>query len=497
MEYILLDTNILIYREGEKALTPDVQLLSRLLIDSVDFRLCVHPLSIVELSKHKDVQERETILSKVLIYEKLENLPKISDEFLKKCKYTNNSHDDIDNNLLFAIYSNCATYLITNDKGIIKKADIFGLSDRVLTIQKAINLFLINKDFVNLKTPAAIQEEYLYNIDTSDEFFDSLREDYFGFDNWLEKKKRNHEKVRVLYKEDKKIGAFLMLKEEFENEDYSNFDTPFEKGKRIKIATFKVEDRGKSIGETFIKIAVDYAIEKGINELYLSVYNKQEKLISLIKEYGFNLFTYKNTKRQDGSIGREGVYLKRFNYEATNYPIIKLNDQKVYILSIRDEFAHMLFPDLFDRHQLSIYDIDGSSTYSNTIKKVYISKSKIEPMKNNDILVFYISQIKKCIACVCVVDDAFKANEINSFESFEKIVKRRTVYPVKYLKEAYENSYLIIMFKYFINLQVHISLEKAIEENIIKSAPQSIQLLERGKFEKLISLSGSEKQIII
>ena len=71
----------------------------------------------------------------------------------------------------------------------------------------------------------------------------------------------------------------------------------------------------------------------------------------------------------------------------------------------------MLFPDLFNNHQLSFYDLDGTSTYSNVIKKVYISKSKIKPMKKNDILVFYTSQIKKSIACVCVVDDAFRANE--------------------------------------------------------------------------------------
>ena len=50
MEYILLDTNILIYREGEKILEPDVQLLSRLLMDSMDYKLCVHPMSIESIS---------------------------------------------------------------------------------------------------------------------------------------------------------------------------------------------------------------------------------------------------------------------------------------------------------------------------------------------------------------------------------------------------------------------------------------------------------------
>lgn len=36
MEYILLDTNILIYREGEKKLDKDILTLSRLLMDSMN-----------------------------------------------------------------------------------------------------------------------------------------------------------------------------------------------------------------------------------------------------------------------------------------------------------------------------------------------------------------------------------------------------------------------------------------------------------------------------
>lgn len=39
MKYVLLDTNVLIYREGEKVLDKDVQTISRLLMDSDEFRL--------------------------------------------------------------------------------------------------------------------------------------------------------------------------------------------------------------------------------------------------------------------------------------------------------------------------------------------------------------------------------------------------------------------------------------------------------------------------
>ncbi len=234
-----------------------------------------------------------------------------------------------------------------------------------------------------------------------------------------------------------------------------------------------------------------------MNEIYVTIFDKQEKLIELFKEYGFFLYTRKNTKKHDGTFEKEGVYLKHFDVDKTNYPIIKLNNQGIFITSIRDEFGRMLLPDVFDEHQLSIYDLNGTSTYSNVIKKVYITKSKIKAMNRGDILIFYASQTKKSIACVGVVDDAFRANDIENFEAFEKIVKRRTVYMTDYLKEAYKNGYLIILFKYFVNLSEHIPLEKAKQEGILRGAPQSIQKLSNENFIKIISLSGSDKQIKI
>ena len=89
----------------------------------------------------------------------------------------------------------------------------------------------------------------------------------------------------------------------------------------------------------------------------------------------------------------------------------------------------------------------------------------------------------------------FVLMKLKSFEVFEKIVRRRTVYITDYLKEAYENGYLVILFKYFVNLSEHIPLERAIEEKILNGAPQSIQRLSDESFIKIVSLSRSDKQI--
>lgn len=497
MEYILLDTNILIYREGEKRLDNDILILSRLLMDSMDYKLCIHPLSILELKKWNNEEQKQVILSKVYTYTLLENPPKMDNIFIEKCGGGYNEHEIVDNNLLYALKRCYVSYIITNDKGIHKKAKRLGLEQRVLSISEAINFLTVNDVSVPLWTPIIIEEKRLCELDLNDAFFDNLKDDYYDFSKWYKEKARQQNKAYVSFKADKQLGAFLMLKIEDETENYYDFDKSFEKGKRIKISTFKVSDNGKAIGEVFLKIVFEYALNNNINDIYVTIFNKHEQLIDLFKEYGFVFYTYKNTKKQDGTFEKEEVYLRTINYNETNYPILKLDNQSIFIVPIQNEFCHMLFPDTIYPRQLSFQDLEGVSTYGNVIKKVYISKKYSSKVKKGDIVVFYASQIKKSIVCVGVVDDAFRANEIEKYEIFEKIVKRRTVYEQKYLRKAFQNGYFIILFKYFSKLNEYISLKLAIEEGIIKSAPQSFQSLEHKKFKKIVKLSRSEQRIKI
>ena len=157
MENILLDTNILIYREGEKKLDNDILTLSRLLMDSIEYKLCIHPLSIAELKKWSDKEQREVILSKVSVYNLLENPPKIDENFINECGGGNNENEYVDNNLLYSLKRCYVSYLITNDKGIHKKAKRLGLEKRVLSIADAIIFLSKKEDELPLWTPTVIE----------------------------------------------------------------------------------------------------------------------------------------------------------------------------------------------------------------------------------------------------------------------------------------------------------------------------------------------------
>ena len=63
-----------------------------------------------------------------------------------------------------------------------------------------------------------IQYKSLKEIDYNDKFFDSLREDYYNFNNWFITKQNEERKAYVTYYSNNKISSFLLLKLEDDNE---------------------------------------------------------------------------------------------------------------------------------------------------------------------------------------------------------------------------------------------------------------------------------------
>ena len=184
---ILLDTNMFIYLEDNKITEDKVLKLTKRLFDSNDYKIVIHPDTKKEIEKFKNEEQKNIFKSKIAVYREIQNPPRASEAFNQKvgCK---NSHDVIDNNLLFAVQRNCASYLITNDLELKKKSKIIDLEDKVLTIDEALSVFKYVEEPV-IKKPPFIVKEFLYNIDLDDPFFDSLKKDYKTFEKWFIKTK--------------------------------------------------------------------------------------------------------------------------------------------------------------------------------------------------------------------------------------------------------------------------------------------------------------------
>ena len=101
-------------------------------------------------------------------------------------------------------------------------------------------------------------------------FFDSLRDSYSGFNQWLNKKSEDEAYVCFLQDE---LKAFLYLKKEDETENYSDITPIFSPKKRLKIGTFKVSMNGLKLGERFLKIAIENALHLHVEEIYVTIFD--------------------------------------------------------------------------------------------------------------------------------------------------------------------------------------------------------------------------------
>lgn len=480
-EKILLDTNMMIYLLDDHILDEKISKLTKILYDSDKYIIAIHPNTIIEARKIKDQNKKDIFISKLKVYKIIENPPKATDDFNKQVGFKN-ENDLIDNEMLYAVVRNCVSYFITNDKELLKKAEILNLNDRVLSIDDAINKFK-QEEKVVVETPVFIKKEYLYNMDLNDDFFTTLRFDYKGFDNWFIKKQRNEEMAYVTMTKDNKVTSFLMLKEEDENEDYSTFEKPFNPAKRIKVSTFKVSDTGKKIGECFIKIMVNEAIQKNVDEIYVTTFEKQESLIYLLKQYGFNLFTHKNTTKSDDTIEREAIYVKSIK-DKSQYPYVQIKNQGVFVFPVIPKYHKLLFEDAEGSYQISIDDTQGKNTSANAIKKAFISNAKIKKIKPGDIVLFYASHNRKAITALGIVETTW--NDFESKEEIFNIVRKRTAYDEEELKYVTNLDSLVIMFKHYITFKNPITYDFLYNNGIVNGYIQGPISIEREDLKKII-----------
>ena len=153
-EKILLDTNMLIYLLDNQVLDDKIAKITKALYDSDNYSIVIHPKTLIETDKIKDEKKKSIFKSKLNVYNIIDNPPKITKEF-NNLAGVKNENDKIDNEMLYAVYKNCVTFLITNDKELVKKGKKLNLSQRVLSIDDALEIFKEDEKVI-IQTPVFI-----------------------------------------------------------------------------------------------------------------------------------------------------------------------------------------------------------------------------------------------------------------------------------------------------------------------------------------------------
>jgi hypothetical protein len=129
--------------------------------------------------------------------------------------------------------------LITEDKKLRLKSKKLGLLNRVLSINSFISWATSqNPELIEYKA-LSVKKVLFGNVNINDEFFDSFRDSYSGFNDWFAKK--CDEEAYICQNDIEKILGFLYLKTETESENYSDMEPIFLPKRRLKIGTFNLK----------------------------------------------------------------------------------------------------------------------------------------------------------------------------------------------------------------------------------------------------------------
>ncbi|MCO7125159.1 hypothetical protein NIE88_05145 [Sporolactobacillus shoreicorticis] len=301
----------------------------------------------------------------------------------------------------------------------------------------------------------SIRTKKFSDLDLDNPFFDTLKNDYPGFENWFIRK--GNENAFVV--NDGGIQAFLYMKLEDKAEDYSIFEKPLPSELHLKIGTFKITKSGYYLGERFFRIILEHALLNDVDDIYVTIFPKREeqkKLIGFMETFGFSQYT-KNRKTNELVFMRKMNVVQDMEPSLKNYPYVNKNLTRNYFMLAIDAGYHTkLIPDSILRGEdpsLITSDINAA----NAVKKTYIGNYRIFPTPG-DIIVYYRNKpvgqngSAKYLAIVTgfgMVSETF--NSIRTYAEVSKIVSHRSVLTTEEIKTKLRthSSYGVNILKFF------------------------------------------------
>lgn len=475
---ILIDTNIFIYRENNRVVPRDLQELERSLKDE-GHRILIHPLSKREIRNDGNADRRQKAESKVEAYVELEypTYPSERDtQFRSEIKEVADFNEKVDNSLLYAVFKDKVEFLITEDGGIHEKALRLGLEDRVFTIEDGRDFF--KEQPPEVYGPPSIERTRVGELDVNDPIFDSLKGEY-DFEHWFES---ISERTAYVSRENEgELGAILIIKPN-EIENIGN-NPPLGKKERLKISTLKVsKDRwGSKIGELLINISIREALNRGINEIYLTHYSEdRDYFVEVIRTYGF----IKTSEKRDG----EDIYIKKLTPGPSDNPSSLAATQqffptfcdwsriKKFLVPIRPKWHSKLFTG-YKKRQPKLQEFSGNFIpEGNAIKKAYLTNAKTRQIEPGSLLLFYRTTDEKEVTSLGVCEQVKYG--LTDADDILRTVGRRSVFSDQEVEEMVSSPTTVILFWHNFDLENPVSYHGLLENEVLSGPPQTLQQID-------------------
>lgn len=503
---VLLDLDIIIYKENMEVSNYSIVHLFYWL-DKLKCSKYIHPYSLSEVIEKIDIKKKEKFNQK-LEYNIIEKVIKPSEEFLNLFKIKSTlRRDKINKFLLYEVYSGRVDILITENRSLIEEASNIGLKNKVYSINSFISECTSkHPGFIQYNT-LEVKNTHFDKVDVNDPFFDSFRESYVGFNEWFSKKR--NEEVYICNSDEGKILGFLYLKLEGYDENYDDISPKFEPKNRLKVGTFKVESTGFRLGERFIKIIFDNALERNVDEIYVTLYTDREELEALgalLERWGFTQWGVKNSQGNE----KECVLIKRLKYFDSNlsvrenFPNIKYHQRNKYILPIYGKYHTALLPDAKLKNEKEIIFTNKNpkdKAHRYALQKIYISWAYCaNQAKPGDLLLFYRPGEEKNKKYTSVITSIGMVHEIINIISLDQLLnmcKNRSVFSIKELEQFWYNkreNLTIIKFIFVKSLSKKIILKYLYEKGIVLEGkgPRPFTSLTDAQYNEIIEESQTK-----
>jgi len=454
----------------------------------------IHEAAYDDIAQDRNTERQKISLSKLEKFQKLSKVRGLShNELSSEFGSLTRANDIVDATLLHALKIGAADFLVTQDRGLHERARRHSteLGRRILYIADAVQL--IQTTFEPKETSIRfIQEVQLHSIPLSDTIFNSLKEDYPGFDKWWIKCIKERRKCWII--DDGKIAAIVILKDEsgMKTDAKNKFD------KILKICTFKVipEKRGFKIGELLLRKIFWFAQINNYNLIYITTYDNQISLIDMLEYFGFS----HTINKEDGEhiyeriVSCDKISPKNgenyFKIHRLNYPrFVVTNDTEAFIVPIKEAYHDILYPDLEQKKQLELFE-NRLGRPGNTIRKVYLCRAPSKLGAAGSLLFFYKGKSdfppSQAITTLGILEDIQLAL---STHELMQITGGRSVYSEQDLEnwKASDNSPVkVINYSLAAYIDPVITLNQLQQQRILNLHPP--QSISRIRYHKIIQL---------
>jgi len=498
----LLDTNVVVKIEDNHQVDEAFSTLVR--------KLQEHHLSVYidqavreDVQRDKDEVRRAITLSKLDKFESLRPAHQsLVDRLIEQTGAPLRPNDENDIRLLASIAGNAADFLITEDLGLHRRARRAELSERVVTVSEAVKFVSRMFDATEIALPY-IKEIKAYQIDRSDKIFQTLREDYGGFDKWFEEKCAKEHRDCWIIEDGVNIAGILIPKSESQKDTTAKSKAE----KILKICTFKLqpEYRGEKFGEQLLKKALWHAQTNQFELVYLTAFEKHAALINLIERFGFKK-TYRNERGEDvfeKEILHSEILLPdkidALQFDRLIYPrFVETAQIRKFVIPIRPEYHKVLFPEISYAAPLPLFGLTrqdlltrkGKSdrTPGNAIRKIYLCHSNNTNLRSGDIILFYQSKNEEfansqSVTTLGIVETVQIFTEIGSLSSH---VAKRSVFSTEELRALLKRGPRVKAIDFLLvgHFDPPIKLNHLLETGVFRNrAPMSILQIDDRHYE--------------